>query len=85
MTNFLLLQQKSVVPILGCSKEKNLLVTGSANKISVWNLDKMICVDTFEDMYSPDGEVSKRLVALKRGKAVFSSSDNSISVYLFFI
>lgn len=59
------------------------MLTGTANKISIWNMDKMICVDTFEDLYSPGGEVTKRLVALKRGKAVFSSADNSICVYHF--
>lgn len=73
--------QKSVVPILGVSKEKHLLVTGTAQKINIWNLEKMICVESLEDYYAPEGGSSKRLLTLKRGKAVFSSADNSVSVF----
>jgi hypothetical protein len=74
-----------VGPILGASKEKNLLVTGSAKMIHIWNLDKMTCVESFDSEYSPDAETSKRLVVLKRGKIVYSSSDNSVALYLFYI
>lgn len=73
--------QHSVSPILGVSKEKDLLATGTCGKISIWKLDKMTCVDTIEDRFSNGHETSKRLVALKRGKVIFSSEDHSVSIY----
>jgi hypothetical protein len=42
------------------SKEKNLLVTGTPGKLSVWNLDKLTCVDTIEDRYEREGEIEIR-------------------------
>eukprot|EP00026_Physarum_polycephalum_P008312 Phypoly_transcript_08394.p1 GENE.Phypoly_transcript_08394~~Phypoly_transcript_08394.p1 ORF type:complete len:406 (+),score=40.04 Phypoly_transcript_08394:255-1472(+) len=73
--------QHSVSPVLGVSKEKDLLVTGTSGKISIWKLDKLTCVDTIEDRYSEGNASSKRLVALKRGKIVFASDDHSINIY----
>jgi WD40 repeat protein len=73
--------QHSVSPVLGVSKEKDLLVTGTSGEILIWKLDKMTRVDSVTDKYSDAGSTSKRLVALKRGKIVFSSEDHSISIY----